>query len=89
MNMRRMTLFNVLVVLVLLVVGIGFYQGWFILSGNKGGDESNKVEIQLTVDPDKVKEDAKTVEAKARDLTGTEAEQTPSGLFDDDVKRND
>lgn len=90
--MRKMTLFKVLVVLVLCVVGIGFYRGWFVLSSDGGGDEGNKVEVQLTVDPDKARDDAKAVGAKARELTGSEAEatpSTPSGPPEDDVKRND
>ena len=67
--MKKMTLFKVLVVLVLCVVGVGFYQGWFVLTNHGGGEEGNKVEVNLTVDPDKAKEDAKAVEAKARELT--------------------
>ena len=62
--MKKMTVFKVLIVAVLCFVGLGFYQGWFVLSsrgGNGAGD--NKVDINLTVDPDKAKEDAKQVGA--------------------------
>ena len=86
--MRMMTLFKVLVVLVLCVVGVGFYRGWFVLSSN-GSDESNKVEVQLTVDTDKAKDDAKAIEAKGRELTGITSEETPMGSSEDDLKRND
>ena len=70
-NVKKMTLFKVFVVLVLCVVGIGFYQGWFVLASHGGGDEGNTVEVNLTVDPDKAKEDANAVEAKAREMTGS------------------
>ncbi len=62
--MKKMTLFKVVIVLVLCFVGLGFYQGWFVLSSrgdNSAGD--HKVDINLTVDPDKAKEDAKKVGA--------------------------
>ena len=56
----------ILVVLVLLlcVVGFGFYRGWFSLSDSSPGMGSNKVNISLTVDPDKMKADTKMVKDK-------------------------
>ena len=87
--MRKMTLFKVLVVLVLCVVGVGFYRGWFVLASHGGGNQSNKVEVHLTVDPDKAKDDAKAVEEKARELTGSAAEETPSSPSEDGVRLND
>jgi len=86
--MKKMTLFKVLVVLVLCVVGVGFYRGWFVLSSH-GGDGGNKVEVNLTVDPDKAKEDAQAMETKVRGLTGNAAEETPSSSAEDGVKLND
>ena len=65
----------VLLVLVLCVVGFGFYSGWFALSSSSPDAESNKVDINLTVDPDKVKEDAETVKEKATELTGQAKEE--------------
>lgn len=45
-----------LIVVVIVVAAIGFYRGWFVLStGQQVG--SNKVDVNLTVDPDKVKSD--------------------------------
>ena len=62
--MKKMTLFKVLIVVVLCVVGLGFYQGWFVLSSDGGNsDGDNKVDINLTLDPDKAKEDAEKVGA--------------------------
>jgi hypothetical protein len=58
--MKKMTLFKLFVIVLLCFVGFGFYRGWFVLS-SRGGNGDNKVDINLTVDPDKAKEDAKKV----------------------------
>ena len=68
----------ILVVLVLLmcVVGFGFYRGWFSLSSSGPSVGSDKVNINLTVDPDKMKADTKMVKDKTIEPTakvGTEA----------------
>jgi hypothetical protein len=60
----------VLLVLLVGVVAVGFYRGWFTLSSQSQGAGSNKVNISLTVDPDKVKADAETVQNKATQLPG-------------------
>ena len=51
---------KVLLVLLLCVIGIALYRGWFVLT-SRSQDESSKVEVNLTVDPDKAKEDAEKV----------------------------
>ena len=66
----KLTFVKVLVVLVLCVVGFGFYRGWFALSSPARDTQSNKVNINLSMDGDKVKEDAETVKEKATELTG-------------------
>ena len=50
------TLSIAVLLLTLGVVVLGFYRGWFALSSDSGPD--NKVKINLTLDPDKAKEDA-------------------------------
>jgi hypothetical protein len=47
----------ILAVVVVVAVSLGFYRGWFTMSTDSGLD-NNKVEINLTVDPDKAREDA-------------------------------
>ena len=54
---------------VLCVVGLGFYRGWFAVSSHRGGTENNKVNIHMTVDGDKMKEDAEKVKEKTTELT--------------------
>ena len=60
---------SLLIVLVIGVAGIGYYRGWFTVSGSREA-VSHKVDVNLTVDPDKVKADAQTVKDKASELTG-------------------
>jgi cell division protein FtsX len=64
-------LYVVLIVLVLLVVGVGFYRGWFALSSPGADKGSNKVNVNLTMDGDKMQQDAAAVKNKATELTGT------------------
>ena len=45
-----------LTILVIVVIGIGFYRGWFAVSGGRDA-ESNDVDVSLTVDTYKVKAD--------------------------------
>ena len=60
---------SMLFVLVIGVAGIGFYRGWFTVSESREA-VSHKVDVHVTVDPDKVKADAQTVKDKASELTG-------------------
>ncbi len=63
-----MRFIKALVVLAICIVGLGFFRGWFTLSSQDQGSESNKVGVNLTVDPDKVKEDGKKVKDKTSEL---------------------
>ena len=58
-----------LIVFVIIAISFGFYRGWFSVSGSREA-ASHKVDVNLTVDTDKVKADAETVKAKATELTG-------------------
>jgi hypothetical protein len=60
--------FHLLLLILLIVVGVGFYRGWFVLSSARE-TTSNRVNINLTVDPDRVKEDADRVKEKTSELT--------------------
>jgi hypothetical protein len=61
--MKR-SLLSVVVVVVICAVAIGFYRGWFALSSSNSGTESKKVNVNLTVDGDKIQEDAQAVRKK-------------------------
>jgi len=68
-------LFAFLIGVVLCVVAIGFYRSWFAVSSQSPNAESHQVDINLTVDPDKVKADAEIVKDKAAELTGRATEK--------------
>ena len=65
---------SLLIVLAVIVVILGYYRGWFTVSGGREA-VSHKVGVNLTVDPDKVKADALTVKDKAKELTGNTKEE--------------
>jgi hypothetical protein len=68
-------LFAFLIVVVLCVVAIGFYRSWFTVSSPSSNAENHQVDINLAVDPDKVKADAEIVKEKAAELTGQAKEE--------------
>lgn len=76
----------VLFVLVLCMVGIGFYRGWFAVSNPSPPAGSNDVNVNLTTDPDKMKEDAEAVKDKAGELTEDTKERfsTPADTPNDE-----
>ena len=90
-------LLAVVFVLMICVVGFGFYRGWFALSSPDPAGGSNQVNINLATDPDKMQEDAEAVKDKAAELTGgvTDTEDVdteevkPDGQSNDVVKSND
>ena len=69
---------KVLFVLVICLAVAGFYRGWFTLSSH-GRDESNKVGINLTVDPDKAKADVERVKDKTTELGDRARDKDKSG----------
>ena len=71
----------VLMVLVLCVVGIGFYSGWWTVTSSSPDADSNQVDINLSVDPDKVRTDAEAVQDKATELTD-QAKKDANDLVD-------
>jgi hypothetical protein len=81
----------VLVVLALVVVGWGFYRGWFALSSSDADKGSNKVNVNLTVDGDKMQEDVGAVKTKTTELTDsvTGGETKPAGQAKANVKSKD
>ncbi len=80
----------VLIVIAILVVGLGFYRGWFTLSRPAADAGSNKVNINLAADPDKIKQDVEVVKDKATALTGGAKDGVKAdGQANDIVKSND
>lgn len=69
------TLMKMLFVLAICIAVLGFYRGWFSLSSSGRGAEDNRINVTLTVDPDKMKENAEKVEEKTAELTDKAAAQ--------------
>jgi hypothetical protein len=84
-------LIAVLLVLAILFVGVGFYRGWFTVSKSDPDAGENKVNVNLTVDGDKMQEDADAVKKQAADLTEnvTGGEKNPDDSGTDPVKSVD
>ena len=61
--------FAFLLVFIVCVAAVGFYRGWFTLS-SKPEAGSNKVDVNLTMDRDKMKQDAETVKEKTTEFVG-------------------
>jgi plastocyanin domain-containing protein len=55
---------KLVIVLLLCLVGIGFWRGWFSVSSPKSDTEGDKVNVNMSVDKGKIKSDIKKVERK-------------------------
>ena len=64
-----MRVLRVLLFLALLVAVVGFFRGWFSFSSQGPDASTQKVDINLTVDPQKMKDDADKVREKTNELT--------------------
>lgn len=76
-----MKLIKALVVIGLCIVGFGFYRGWFSVSGHGGNATDNKIDVNLTLDPDKVKDDAGKVKDRTTEL-GNQAKDKVKSMKD-------
>jgi hypothetical protein len=86
--MKRLSV--VLLAIAILVVVVGFYRGWFAVSRSASDAGSNKVNINLAADPDKMKQDAETLKDKATELTGGVTDDVKAdGQANDIVRSND
>ncbi len=59
---------HTLMTLVMILVVAGFVRGWFVWTNTSKVPESNKVDVNIRVDPDKFKEDAEEVKEKVEEL---------------------
>ena len=55
---------KLVIVLLLCLVGIGFWRGWFSVSSPKSDTEGDKVNVNMSVDKGKIKSDIKKVVRK-------------------------
>lgn len=69
---------TVLLVLVVGLVAVGFYRGWFSVSSDGPATGGNKVNVNLTVDRDKMHSDAEAVKKETSELVGKATNQAPA-----------
>ncbi len=62
--------FKLVIVLLLCLVGIGFWRGWFSVSSPKSDTEGDKVNVNMSVDKGKIKSDIKKAERKVEKGVG-------------------
>jgi hypothetical protein len=68
-TVRRLTSALVVGMIVGLIV-VGFYRNWFALSSRRGIDGNSKVQVNLTVNPDIMKDDAEKLKNKTTEIAG-------------------
>jgi hypothetical protein len=67
---RRLAMQRLLSLLVLVVIGVvalGYYQGWFVVSKT---DSEKSVNVNVAVDKDKINADKERAKEKLQDLSG-------------------
>jgi hypothetical protein len=72
------SLFKLLIVLLICVVAIGFYRGWFSVSRSHPNPEDNKVNVNVSVDKAKMKSDVKEAEQKVKGLGSKATTKEPA-----------
>jgi hypothetical protein len=62
----------VIIVITILVVAVGVYRGWFVVSGSSGETGEQKMNVNVTVDKKKVNDDVEAVKSEAAKVTGSQ-----------------
>ena len=66
---------EVLLMLTLCVVVVGFGRGWFALSSKNSETQTNKVDVNLVVDREMINTDAQSMKARATELASKVTEE--------------
>ncbi|MGE5193232.1 MAG: hypothetical protein ACM3U2_12115 [Deltaproteobacteria bacterium] len=59
---------HALTTLAVVLIVAGFIRGWFAWTSTNKVPDSNKVDVNIRVDPDKIKEDAEEIKEKVEEL---------------------
>jgi hypothetical protein len=59
-------LLGTVTILIFIVVGVGFYRGWF---GFAADDQPGQTNVEISVNKEKIRKDAEAASEKARELT--------------------
>lgn len=60
-------IFGIFLFLAIVVVGLGFYRGWFSLSRSDTSTDTRQVDVNLRLDGDKLQEDIDAMKQSATD----------------------
>ncbi len=63
-----------LVILAIIVAAVGYYRGWYDVSTNDRPGETN---IEMTIDKDKIKQDAEAARQKASEFAADHSGERP------------
>jgi hypothetical protein len=58
---------RLLIVLVVILIGVGLFRGWFGFSRSAPDQEGSKVEVKMSVDKGKIKSDVGKAEEKVKE----------------------
>ncbi len=65
---------SVVLILIILVVSVGFFRGWFSMTTNNE-PLTEKLDVHFQVDRDKMKQDANAVETKTKSILSLEKKE--------------
>lgn len=65
-------LLSAFIAIVILLAAVGLYRGWFVVSGSSGETGEQNMNVNVTVDQEKVQEDVEAVKSKAAKVTGSQ-----------------
>lgn len=62
-------LIGIIIAVAILLIGVGVYRGWFVMSSTSNS-QTEKVNLNLTVDKTKMKADGAELKKEVNELTG-------------------
>ena len=63
-----MRLFMFMIILLMVIIGVGFYRGWFTFTTEHKDGADNKVGVKVEIDKDKIQADAEAARNKVRGI---------------------
>lgn len=73
-----------LIVLAIVLIVAGFIRGWIALSGPHRAEQSGTIDVNVSVDPERMKEDAEQVKDKALEIEDRLKEELRDSARDSD-----
>jgi hypothetical protein len=61
-----------IIVIAILLISVGLYRRWFVVSGTSGETGDQKMNVNVSVDKEKMHEDVEAVKNEASKVTGSQ-----------------